>query len=310
MPILDLYSYRKRVSEGDVPDVYKYDHLPRELRTQLVHILDDSIGLLDADGDPIDSYYRDRDWVVIHNALAREYGQFELAAGNFARERCVNFILNERLPIEAILDLIEVSFNHLKNRNLSVHQRRPRGVFSTPKQAIEELNERFRRAGIGYQFECGIIIRVDSELTHSQIVKPALRYLDESGFEGPRDEFLQAHKHYRSGETKDAITDANNAFESTLKVICDKRDWAYDKKATVSTLLKVVKTNGLFPDYLDNSFTQLVSTLKSGLPSIRDEEGAHGQGKVARDTPDYVAAYALHLSAANIQFLVKANKDL
>ena len=36
-------------------------------------------------------------------------------------------------------------------------------------------------------------------------------------------EFLKAHAHYRSGEMKDAITDANNAFESTLKTICDQR---------------------------------------------------------------------------------------
>ena len=40
---------------------------------------------------------------------------------------------------------------------------------------------------------------------------------------------LQAHAHYRSGETKDAITDANNAFESTLKAICDQRRWPYDR---------------------------------------------------------------------------------
>ena len=31
---------------------------------------------------------------------------------------------------------------------------------------------------------------------------------------------MRAHGHYRSGEMKDAVIDANNAFESTLKAVC------------------------------------------------------------------------------------------
>ena len=37
--------------------------------------------------------------------------------------------------------------------------------------------------------------------------------------------------------------------------------------------------------------------------------GAHGQGATPRETPDYVAAYALHLAAAKILFLVEAHKS-
>ena len=105
---------------------------------------------------------------------------------------------------------------------------------------------------------------------------------------------------YRAGETKDAITDANNAFESTLKTICEQRCWQYVPGARVSDLLNVMRKNGLLPDYLDASFEQLVATLKSGLPKVRNEVGTHGQGTSPRETPDYVAAYALHLAAANI----------
>ncbi len=47
-----------------------------------------------------------------------------------------------------------------------------------------------------------------------------------------------------------------------------------------------------FPDYLDKSFDQLIATLSSGLPRVRNEEGAHGQGAKPRATPPYVAAYA------------------
>ena len=61
------------------------------------------------------------------------------------------------------------------------------------------------------------------------------------------------------------------------------------------------------PSYLDNSFDQLAATLKSGLPKVRGEESAHGQGATPRETPDYVAAYALHLAAAKILFLVETH---
>ena len=128
--------------------------------------------------------------------------------------------------------------------------------------------------------------------------------------EGPREEFLNAHAHYRAGENKDAITDANNAYESVLKCICDQRGWEYLPGARASDLLKVVRDHGLLPDYLDKSFEQLAATLKSGLPKVRAEEGAHGQGATPRETPEHVAAYALHLAAAKTVFLAEAHRAL
>ena len=219
-----------------------------------------------------------------------------------SEERCAAYLLENR-SVDQALDMIEVSFLYVDK---VVRNSKPQEA----DDAIDELNERFRRAGVGYQFENGRIFRVDSELIHAEVVRPALRYLHEKGFEGPRDEFMQAYGHYRAGQTKDAITDANNAFESTLKTICDQRRWQYPKGARVSELLKVLREKGLLPDYLDSSFDQLAATLKSGLPKVRGEEGAHGQGSKPRETPDYVAAYALHLAAAKILFLVKAHKAM
>ena len=141
-------------------------------------------------------------------------------------------------------------------------------------------------------------------------MRPALRFLYQDGFEGPREEFLRAHACYRAGDTKDAVTNANNALESTLKTICDERGWAYEGGATASKLVKVVRTNGLLPDYLENSFEQLAATISSGLPKVRNEVAAHGQGATSRETPEYVAAFALHLAAAKIVFLVEAHRAM
>jgi hypothetical protein len=92
-----------------------------------------------------------------------------------------------------------------------------------------------------------------------------------------------------------------------MKVICDTFGWAYDKRARASDLVKVLRKNGLFPDYLERSFDQLAATLQSGLPEVRNEDSsAHGLGPNKRSTPPYVAAYALHLAASKIILMVDA----
>ena len=300
MAVRDLYSHRKRVTEGDMPDVYVYDKLPSHLRVQIGKIWDDAIG----EGNR-------RGWKVIHDIVAREHGVERLRELNDVRSRCVTYLKGSRW-LDGVLDLIETSFDYIDKdaRDLPIQARAEYRVRITPDAAIEELNERFKRAGVGYRFESGKIIRIDSELVHAKIVKPALEYLHQPGFDGPRAEYLSAHAHYRAGETKDAVVDANNAFESTLKLICEDHGWECPSGATASSLVKVVKRNGLLPDYLETSFEQLAATLQSGLPKVRGEEGAHGHGSVPRQTPDYVAAYALHLAAANILFLVEAERAM
>lgn len=308
MPVLDLYSYRQRVANGDIPDTFVYHELPEPLRVQITRIWDAAIGR---------SMFSTRDvfnvenqnWIKIHDNVAQEHGVLQLSSGTSAADMCKNFLRDTNKPVDEILDLIEHSFWYIDNtiRKFQYFQNEQYGITKSADNAIKELNERFRRAGVGYQYESGKILRIDSELIHSEVVRPALWYLNQKGFDGPCEEFLEAHTHYRAGKTKAAITGANNAFESTLKVICEQQGWEYQSGARASDLIKVVREKGLLPDYLNQSFDQLLATLKSGLPALRNEEGAHGQGSTPRNTPDYIAAYALHLAAAKILLLVEAH---
>lgn len=150
------------------------------------------------------------------------------------------------------------------------------------------------------------LIRVDSQYIHAEVVKLALKLLSDQGFEGPRQEFLTAHEHYRAGEHRQAVGMAANAFESTFKAIFDQKGWDYQKGARISDLVKVAQAHGLWPKYLDASFDQLVATLQSGLPKIRDNDASHGQGATPRNVPGYIAAYALHLAASKIVFITEA----
>ena len=297
MPVHDLFSYRKRVAEGNIPDVYTYDDVPHGLRVQTVHILRDAIGL--------EEHHR---WKWIHDAVAREHQLLELNNRYGSRDQCETYLL-ETPSWETALDFIEISFRFLERLARSSDYLRSDRI-GEARTAVQELNERFRRTGVGYQFEAGQIFRVDSELIHSEVVRPTLRFLHQRGFEGPREEFLRAHACYRAGDTKEAVTNANNAFESALKAICDQRGWKYDSGVTGPRLVKLVRANGLLPDYLDNPFEQLVGVLKSGLSGVRNNVASHGQGSTPRETPEYVAAFALHLAAAKVLFLVEAHQAM
>ena len=310
MGIHDTYSRRKRLAEQGELDVYVYDEVPTVLRAQVEYIWDDAIGpYWQSSGfyTGMPPANNNTDWRSIRHQLCREKGVLSLANSDRPKQDCISY-LHEEKNVDAWLDIIELSFTYIEEAvsRFSHYERQKRGIKQAPNEAIAELNARFRLAAFGYRFEVGQIIRVDSELLHAEVVKPALHFLADERFSGPRDEYLSAHAHYRAGENKDAITDANNAFESTLKTICDLKGWEYPAGATASKLLKVTRDNKLLPDYFDKSFEQLAATLQSGLPKVRGEEGAHGQGAEPKATPNYIAAYALHLAAAKIVLLVEA----
>lgn len=312
MPVYETYSRRKKRLEQKEPDVYQYESIPETVRTQIRHIWDGAIGpYWEPHGYAFGSTPKNnnRGWNLIRDAVCREHGTLSLANEKNPKKDCIAYLMRED-DTDKLLDLIEFCFRYINLQKKEMEYERLRlGIEQDPNDAINELNFRLREAAVGYQFEQDQVVRVDSELVHAEVVQPALQLLRDPRFAGPEEEFRAAHAHYRAGECKDAITDALNAFESTMKAICDIKGWPYNKGARASDLVKVLRRNGLLPDYLDNSFDQLVATLSSGLPKVRNEEGGHGQGATPRSTPPYVAAYALNLAAAKILFLVKALDD-
>ena len=219
----------------------------------------------------------------------------------------VNFFLNIEVTEKAI-DVIELSFQSIDPNVYGYN------VNVTPRDAIDELNRRFHDHGVGYRYESGQIFRVDSEFIHSEAMKPALKMLSDSMYEGANAEFLSAHKHYRSKRYKGCVNDCLKSFESCLKAICDKWYWDYDKtRDTVNRLVKIVFDNELIPSFMESHFSGLISglrsTLESGVPTVRNKLAGHGQGSQIVDVPDHIAAYVLHLTASNILLLTRADAE-
>jgi HEPN domain-containing protein len=271
---------------------------------QVADIVRDALGPIRDYGYSSSGFYH-----FIVKEVAHEHGRTSLGAGfdRTDRERLISCFHSEP-DILAWLDAVELSMKVIVGQlgRMRDSEREASGIKLSPADAVEELNERFRRAGFGYRFERGQIVRIDSEYLHQQVTIPALQLLSDPRFKGADEEFRAAHDHYKAGEYRDCAVDALNALESTMKAICDAKGWKYEKGARASDLLKVLRGNGLFPDFADQSFEQLVATLKSGLPAVRNQTGGHGQGAQPVDVPEYVATYALNLAAAKIRLLYEA----
>ena len=320
MPINDIFSKRQKALRGETPDVYSYDYIPGALRVQIVHIMYDALG----NEEEYMSMNHVRDaYDSVTDALCREYGIFRLPIEYNGRRNkmkdLVNVILQEE-NFERVIDAAELFFrltggymrtskHLLNNKSVSFGDADLplRGSTINAKDlAVEELNGRFKEHGVGYCFTDGQIIRIDSEFVHSEVVRPALRILDRRQYAGAREEFLKAHEHHRNGNAKEALNECLKSLESVMKSICDKKGWPYDERATASKLVDICFDNRLIPSFWQSQFDALRSVLKSGAPTARNKLGGHGQGATPKPVPGYVAAYALHTTAAAIVFLADA----
>ena len=314
MAIFETYSKRqKRLESAGKQDVYQYDDLPAAFRMQVLYIWKTSIGRYYVPGEwshGVPASSSNQFWEFIYNHITREAGLPGLGKlGESFDVRCMQHLIEA--STSDTLDIIQTSFQVIDRflRDVKYHSRTA-NVTQDPDSAIEELNRRFKEHALGYQYAGGILIRLDSQFAHSEIVKPALSLLSAAGFDGPADEFIQAFDHYRHGRHKEAVTEALKAFESTMKSICAKRKWPYPPTATSKQLMEVLFNHGLIPPMLESHFSGLRTAMESGLPTIRNKTSGHGQGPSPVELPAHFVAYSLHLTASNIVFLVEAHKAL
>ena len=308
LPIPDIFSKRQKKARGETPDVYSYDDLPNPLRVQIVQIWLTKLGT----NTEYYSTFRSSEVVkeaydFIVETLRHEYGVFQLVDTRGTPqppvEELCNFFLNEQ-DVEKALDAVELAF-----RSIEVIQSR-RGRSKKATDAVQELNQRFKEHGVGYEFNSPHIFRKDSEMLHEAVVKPALRLLNEKQYAGAQEEFVRAHEHYRKGNAKEALNECLKSFESVMKAICDKNGWPYRKDATSKSLIETCLSNGLIPPFWQSHYSSLGNLLASSVPTGRNKLGGHGQGTKPVSVPDYLVAYMLHMTGSAIVFLAEAEKNL
>jgi len=293
--IYDIYSKRKDAGTN-TPDVYQYDDIPKPLRVQIAHLWRRHFN---SQFPPDNSNCRLL-YEIIVNRLCEEYGLFELNKARMQNYYTRNdydaelrqFLLEEQ-DTDRVLDAIEQVFNLIDD-----------------EEANNELNTRFKEHGVGYEYGNNQIIKIDSQYIHKEVVVPALVLLGDPSYSGAEKEFLEAHTNYRHQDYSGTLNECLKAMESALKIVCDKRGWAYDSKDTVKKLLDICFDNGLIPTFWQSHFSSLRSCLESGVPTGRNKLSGHGQGNTPTVIPQHIASFMLHETGANIKLLVEAEKNL
>lgn len=282
-----LYSERIRNQDGE-PEVYVYNKFPEAFRNQVFYIMADVLDEL---------MHCCCEWDDLHDEFCREkglklLGDYSKNYEGYGRHNCEQFIAktNDSDLLDFIdfafyvfngegrkIDVPQYSYNtfqgYVKNDNSSIIDEVNNGI----DECIKELNYRFKQHNLGYEFVNGEIIRIDNKVVHQEIVKPALRLLYEEGFDGAEEEYRKAFEHRRKGDNKNAILEAEKAFESTMKTICDKKGYIYDKaKDTAAKLISILESNNFYPSYMSSHMANLRATLETGLPVVRNKNAGHG----------------------------------
>lgn len=91
-------------------------------------------------------------------------------------EELVEYFLKEK-DTDRILDVIELSFQFINKFVREFRYQFRQDSEEVADQAIDDLNTRFKEHALGYRFEPPILIRIDSEFLHIEVVKPALKLL-------------------------------------------------------------------------------------------------------------------------------------
>jgi len=154
-----------------------------------------------------------------------------------------------------------------------------------------------------------IIIRIDSKYLHNEVIKKTLTLLYGNSFKAALNEFENALEKYTKKEYPEAITYANSAFESVMKMIVGKDN--LDAGQLIAEVKKLeIRGTKFLPSHYEN-FGIEIKKLLNCLPITRNEKGIpHGKGSKIESVDKSFAEFALHLSGSFIVFLIERYEEL
>ena len=294
--MLNLFSERNKSKSVD--EIIIFDELPEKLRIQFKFIVEDIL----------DRYGRSHE---IHKNLCEEYGKLSLSSehnlGVFDKTTLLELILDDRTSIETVFDIIELTLRYYNYDLHEDYQFNENEITEIIDDLENEINIRFKESSVGYKMINWEIIRIDSEATFKEIIEPTINLTYNKLFENVNLEYVDAIKSYQKGDNKNCLIKCLNSFESTMKIICDEKDWEYKDNATSNKLLNICFENELIPKKMRSEFTSLRSLLESGIPPVRNHYAGHGKGKEMIVVEDYLARYAFNITGSCILLLIEAS---
>lgn len=281
-----FYDFQVQMGFKEVSDVFQYEEVSQKMRNKFIFITENAFS----------NYYSHvvkEFWWNIINQIKIEMGV--MINANPLSSEVLEILLNleDRECIYAF-ELIMREFVELYSPT----------DFRNVEDFISKVNKMFLENSFGYEFVSEHLIKVDRQFTHQEIRMDAIQLLHEVEFESASIEYMQAFTDYRHGNLKSAITNAGKAFESTMKIICEKMGYPYRQGDNAKKLISILMDKEFIPSYLQTHFSGLNNTIESGLPTVRNKF-SHGDGAIEVEVTGKVVRYALNLCATNIVLLVE-----
>ena len=291
MAINDIFSKRGK----PLPDVFQTDYIPDTLRNQVLWIWKESLWFLNTEYHSLDRLGNPV-LAEIHHIICREQGLPYLCDKHISQEADLVRALLRHENNDIVLDIIELSFGCLGT--LDDHR-----ITRKRKQCIDELNHRFKEAGVGYQFDMDAnkLISVDNLVTHQVIIRPTLQLLAGPDYKTANQEYLDAFDDFKKSDYDDCLAKCGSCFESVMKIVCDKKGWPHSQNDTASTLLNTIISKTGMPPFFEGPLI-VIATMRNKLSS------AHGSGTQPQQVPEHFARYALNATASAILLIVEATR--
>ncbi len=278
------------------PNQWLYDKVPHEL----LKVLRQAAIILQEDVAPHISD-RDRFFETSHKRLARELGGTQLAQGRSYEECSIRFISEQydlwndaHQPADFFfkirLSLVELLFREAESRfptklqyddlkttfGLLGKLRIPRSssdlALESIVRSIDELNSRFKEAGLPFVYHNGIIQRSDDALTSEQIEAPFWQLVSDPKWKNVETDIKEAIDR-RDSEKSDAAFFALRALESTIKILSEELGLTKGTENGASAFIDnlVSNRNGRFIEVWESE------ALRHLFREIRNVQG-HGPG--------------------------------
>jgi hypothetical protein len=255
--------------------------------------------------------YLDTFWEEIHRMLLYRHGRLRLVDtlqySNPAQD-AIAFLLS--CKDEEFLDFIEYIFR----ADCLFH------VTQNENDLVAKINKLFSSDSLGYELTEMIeekqieqtqfgrmgevivtiawpqVIRKDNQTIHNTAIKPALQFLSDPAYKTANLEYLEALEDYRKGDWGDSLTKCGSAFESVMKIICEKKKWKYSQTDTANSLIKTIITNAGLESHFEQPLVY-IATLRNKYSK------SHGAGAHPKKVTQGIALLGLNLAASAILFL-------
>lgn len=283
--------------EIEKKDYFDYDKIPQETRQKISFVIKENGYII---GNRFDIFPERRDDLSnLRYQICKHKGIPNINDEISDRDSINSWLI--RCSTIDFLRSIEIFLNIRQNDNTQ-------GSFDRLQQATQEINDIFDIDRIGYEIIESKIIRRDSKYLHKEAIKQTISLLQSHSFKGPLEEFDKALSNYLEKDYKGAISEANKAYESTMKSILTKLGVVYNPSDTASALIKKFYDNDLIFSHTE-SFTNNLNEILKGLPTIRNRQGGHGQGLDPQEVDKSYAEFALHLCGSFIVFLISRYEE-